>query len=237
MAISFIGGTPPGRGDGTLEKHSEGRYVPATLDSRRTQCFGLPSPSRRIDRVHTGRGASAAAPAQALCTGRDHAAGRIGRRKLRRVPRGARRQSQAPHLRRACAARAGAGLLSGTATSVRTFDPRKPAVDNLAAAIALEQGNGAGWDTLAAFAAEATVEPLESRPGVVCAPARPAMTASRSPSCSTPPYDRHRLGLSPDEKTCRCARPTARRGIAGYIAGGTSAPLGIEPAGRNTDLF
>ncbi len=53
------------------------------------------------------------------------------------------------------------------------FDPRKPAVDNLAAAIALEQGNGAGWDTLAAFAAEATVEPLDSRPGIVCAPARP----------------------------------------------------------------
>ena len=53
------------------------------------------------------------------------------------------------------------------------FDPRKPAVDNLAAAIALEQGNGTGWDTLADFAAEATVEPLDSRPGVVCAPARP----------------------------------------------------------------
>jgi len=46
-------------------------------------------------------------------------------------------------------------------------------VDNLAAAIALEQANGAGWDALAAFAAEAAVEPLESRPGVVCAPARP----------------------------------------------------------------
>lgn len=56
----------------------------------------------------------------------------------------------------------------------QAFDPRKPAVDNLAAAIALEQGNGAGWDTLAAFAAEATVEPLNSRPGIVCAPARPA---------------------------------------------------------------
>jgi hypothetical protein len=53
------------------------------------------------------------------------------------------------------------------------FDPRKPAVDNLAAAIALEQGNGAGWDALAAFAAEAAVEPLDSRPGIVCAPARP----------------------------------------------------------------
>jgi hypothetical protein len=55
----------------------------------------------------------------------------------------------------------------------QAFDPRKPAVDNLAAAIALEQGNGAGWDTLAAFAAEATAEPLDSRPGIVCAPARP----------------------------------------------------------------
>jgi hypothetical protein len=55
----------------------------------------------------------------------------------------------------------------------QAFDPRKPAVDNLAAAIALEQGNGAGWDTLATFAAEATAEPLDSRPGIVCAPARP----------------------------------------------------------------
>ena len=53
------------------------------------------------------------------------------------------------------------------------FDPRKPAVDNLAAAIALEQGTGIGWDALTAFAAEAAVEPLDSRPGVVCAPARP----------------------------------------------------------------
>ena len=55
----------------------------------------------------------------------------------------------------------------------QAFDPRKPAVDNLAAAIALEQGNGIGWDLLAAFAVEATIEPLESRPGIVCAPARP----------------------------------------------------------------
>jgi hypothetical protein len=55
----------------------------------------------------------------------------------------------------------------------QAFDPRKPAVDNLAAAIALEQGNGTGWDALAAFAAEAAVEPLASRPGIGCAPARP----------------------------------------------------------------
>ncbi len=53
------------------------------------------------------------------------------------------------------------------------FDPRRPAVDNLAAAVALEEGNGAGWEALAAFAAEPAAEPLDSRPGVICAPARP----------------------------------------------------------------
>jgi len=53
------------------------------------------------------------------------------------------------------------------------YDPRKPAVDNLAAAIQLELRNGAGWRLLAAFAAEPTIEPLVSLPGVVCAPARP----------------------------------------------------------------
>jgi hypothetical protein len=54
------------------------------------------------------------------------------------------------------------------------FDPRKPGVDNLAAAILLEHRNGSGWNLLAAMAAEAAVEPLDSRPSVVCAPARPA---------------------------------------------------------------
>ena len=54
------------------------------------------------------------------------------------------------------------------------FDPHKPAADNLAVAVALESGNGIGWETLAAFAAEPSVEPLPSRPGVICAPARPS---------------------------------------------------------------
>jgi hypothetical protein len=56
---------------------------------------------------------------------------------------------------------------------VRRYDPRRPAVDNLAVAIALEADNGAGWDNLAAFAADGAVEPLDSRPGVICAPAHP----------------------------------------------------------------
>ena len=54
------------------------------------------------------------------------------------------------------------------------FDPRRPAVDNLAAAIQLEHRNGSGWRLLAAFAAETTIEPLVSHPGVVCAPAQPS---------------------------------------------------------------
>jgi hypothetical protein len=53
------------------------------------------------------------------------------------------------------------------------FDPRKPAVDNLAAALRLELRGGIGWDLLAAFSAEPAVEPMASRPGVLCAPARP----------------------------------------------------------------
>ena len=56
----------------------------------------------------------------------------------------------------------------------RRFDARKPAVDNLALAIDLERRDGIGWNALAVFAAEAAAEPLDSRPGVVCAPARPS---------------------------------------------------------------
>jgi hypothetical protein len=55
----------------------------------------------------------------------------------------------------------------------RGYDPRRPSVDNLAAAIGLERRDGAGWNMLAVLATEDAVEPLDSRPGVVCAPARP----------------------------------------------------------------
>jgi hypothetical protein len=55
----------------------------------------------------------------------------------------------------------------------RQFDPHRPGVDNLAAALRLEHDNGAGWRALAALAAESRVTPLESRPGVVCAPGAP----------------------------------------------------------------
>jgi hypothetical protein len=53
------------------------------------------------------------------------------------------------------------------------FAPGKAGIENLAAAIGLERGAGDGWITLAMFAAEPTVAPLASRPGIACAPARP----------------------------------------------------------------
>jgi hypothetical protein len=55
----------------------------------------------------------------------------------------------------------------------RGYDPRRPSADNLAAAIGLERHDGAGWNMLAVLVTEDAVEPLDSRPGVVCAPPRP----------------------------------------------------------------
>jgi hypothetical protein len=54
-----------------------------------------------------------------------------------------------------------------------SFDPRRPSVDNLAAALTLEADDGSGWDALAAFAAETSAGPLPGRPSVICAPAIP----------------------------------------------------------------
>jgi hypothetical protein len=53
------------------------------------------------------------------------------------------------------------------------FDPRRPPVENLAAALRLEHRNGAGWQALARFAAEPSAAQLPARLGVVCAPAPP----------------------------------------------------------------
>lgn len=53
------------------------------------------------------------------------------------------------------------------------FDPKKSATENLARAVSLESNDGAGWNTLAAFAAEATAARALSRPGVICSPAKP----------------------------------------------------------------
>jgi hypothetical protein len=54
------------------------------------------------------------------------------------------------------------------------FDPRRTGADNLAAAIRLEHGFGAGWEMLADFAAEPTATETPAMPGVLCAPGRPS---------------------------------------------------------------
>ena len=54
------------------------------------------------------------------------------------------------------------------------FEAKKPGVDNLAAAIGLERRDGAGWGTLAMFAADSTAAPFTGRPGIICAPAEPS---------------------------------------------------------------
>jgi hypothetical protein len=50
------------------------------------------------------------------------------------------------------------------------WDRKRPGVDNLAAAVRLEERNGMGWGTLAVFAAEPTASAFTGRPGIICAP-------------------------------------------------------------------
>jgi hypothetical protein len=53
------------------------------------------------------------------------------------------------------------------------FDPAKPGIDNLVAALGLDSDDGSGWEALAAFAAEPTAAPLPGRATVICTPAVP----------------------------------------------------------------
>lgn len=52
-------------------------------------------------------------------------------------------------------------------------DKRKSGVDNLAAALGLNNKDGAGWDMLASFADDPTGSPSPGQKGAVCAPADP----------------------------------------------------------------
>jgi hypothetical protein len=52
-------------------------------------------------------------------------------------------------------------------------DAKKPAIDNLAAAIGLDAPDGSGWQALASYAADGTAAPLPEMKGVICGPAVP----------------------------------------------------------------
>jgi hypothetical protein len=53
-------------------------------------------------------------------------------------------------------------------------DKKKSAIDNLAAAIELDDKDGAGWEALKVAAAETTLEVVQDRKGIMCSPANPA---------------------------------------------------------------
>jgi hypothetical protein len=50
---------------------------------------------------------------------------------------------------------------------------RKSGIDNLAAAIGLDDRDAEGWEILAAAANETTLEPIPDKKGVMCSPAGP----------------------------------------------------------------
>jgi hypothetical protein len=56
-------------------------------------------------------------------------------------------------------------------------EKNKPAIENLSKAIGLDGQDAPGWDLLAGYAAEPTADPLNDpdHPGVICAPAEPAI--------------------------------------------------------------
>jgi hypothetical protein len=117
----------------------------------------------------------------------------------------------------------------------RAHDPRRPATDNLAAAISLERRDGAGWNTLAMLAAEAAVEPLESRPGIVCAPARPTYDSVELSNLLDKTYTGHADWAYPraDETMVRIA-PEAGAPAAGRLGLQFVRLLGFE--GANDEL-
>src|SRR4029077_14631493 len=54
-------------------------------------------------------------------------------------------------------------------------DKRKSGTDNLAAALGLNNKDGAGWDMLASFADDPTGSPSPDHKGVLCAPPPPSL--------------------------------------------------------------
>jgi hypothetical protein len=56
-------------------------------------------------------------------------------------------------------------------------DKRKPGVDNLSAALSLNNKDGVGWDMLATYADDPTASPSADHKGAMCSPADPAFNA------------------------------------------------------------
>ena len=57
-------------------------------------------------------------------------------------------------------------------------DKQRPGIDNLAKALGLDAPDGVGWDTIAAYAGEASTVADPQRNGVVCSPAEAGFDGS-----------------------------------------------------------
>jgi hypothetical protein len=75
--------------------------------------------------------------------------------------------------RAALAGHVGAGFFWMTDDGKDIAQKGRSGIDNLARALYLDNPNTEGWEMLAAFAADATADPMPDRKGVICAPGEP----------------------------------------------------------------
>jgi hypothetical protein len=99
-------------------------------------------------------------------------------------------------------------------------DKKKSGIDNLAAAIELDDKDGSGWETLTAAAHEASLEPVPQRKGVMCSPANPTFDEAAADSVAKD------TGTDPSEWGY-----TSKAGVEVRAAAKADAPV-IEKLGQ-----
>jgi hypothetical protein len=98
---------------------------------------------------------------------------------------------------------------------------KKSGVDNLAAAIDLDNKDGSGWQALVAAASEATLEPVPEKKGVMCGPANPTFDEKAAEQMAKD------TGTEPGD----WAYPS-KAGVDVHAAGQPNSPV-IEKLGQN----
>lgn len=99
-------------------------------------------------------------------------------------------------------------------------DRKKPGIDNLAAALELDNKDGSGWEALTAAASEATLEPVPERKGIMCGPANPTFDEAAAEAVA------RETGTDPSEWGY-----TSRAGVEVRAAAAHDAPV-IEKLGQ-----
>ena len=106
---------------------------------------------------------------------------------------------------------------------------RKSGLDNLSAALGLDNQQAAGWEILSGYAEDPTVSPSPRHDGALCAPAEPAYDLHRARGAARgDQYRRDRLGLS------GVGRHRRARGAAGQRADDSTSSAFISCASCRT---